>query len=152
TAGGIGGLHHVIGRVREERVQAMPTDFHMWRNAIEGLFDQYSVGGERLYQLSAGVVSHDRDLIHEFQPIDGFTRRPVHLVTVRIKTAAAIDEQHHRERQTVLAKVRDLLFGSVFVKQEIFQVQTTDNAGGLFLHHQRINLNQVGVDLDDVLR
>ena len=36
-----------------------------------------------------------------------FTRRTVNLVTVWIKPAAAVDKQHHRERQTVLAKVRD---------------------------------------------
>src|SRR5260370_20891045 len=118
----IGGMSRVVF-ICEKGVQAMPTGFSLWRNAIECLFDQYSVGCERLYQIGSGVVSHHRDLIHEFQTIDSFTRRTVHLVTVRIKTAAAIDEQHHRERQTVLAKVRDLLFRAVFVNEEVFSVQ-----------------------------
>ena len=59
------------------------------------------------------MVSHHRDLIYELKTIESFTRGMVHLVTVWIETAAAIDEQQHGERQTVLAKVRDLLFRAV---------------------------------------
>jgi hypothetical protein len=83
----------------------------------------------------------------------------MHLITVSIKThplratvnrVTAVDQQHHRERQLVGAKVRDLLFLAVFVKLEVFSIQSSDNASSIFLHYERIDLNQVSVDLDDV--
>src|SRR6185295_14562799 len=138
----------------------MATHRGWWRNTIECLFELNPVGGERLYQVGFGVVSHHRDLIRWLQTIESFTRRPMHLITVSIKThplratlnrVTAIDEQHHRERQLVRAKVRDLLFRAVFVKLEVLSIQPSDNASSILLHHERIDLNQVSVDLDDVI-
>ena len=48
--------------------------------------------------------------------------------------------------------MRDLLFRSIFVKQEIFLVQTADNARGVLLQDQRVNCHQIDVYLDDLGR
>jgi len=62
---------------------------------------------------------------------------------------APIDSHQHRERQLILAEVCDLLFDSIFVKQEIFFVQTADDARSVFLQHQRIDFDEIDIDLDD---
>ena len=61
-----------------------------------------------------------------------------------------IDSQHHRERQLILAEMGDLLFGSIFVKQEVFFVQTADDARSVLLQHQRIDFDEIDIDLDDI--
>jgi hypothetical protein len=61
-----------------------------------------------------------------------------------------IDSHHHRERQLILAEVGDLLFDSIFVKQEVFFVQTADDARSLLLQHQRIDFDEIDIDLDDI--
>ena len=81
---------------------------------------------------------------------DGFTCGAVHLVTVWIKTRAAIDDQDHRKRQLVLAKVSDLLLRSIFVNQEIFFLQAPDDARGILLQHQRIDFDQINIHLNYV--
>jgi hypothetical protein len=49
----------------------------------------------------------------------------------------------------ILAEVCDLLFDSIFVKQEIFFVQTADDARTVFLQHQRVDFDEIDIDLDD---
>jgi hypothetical protein len=50
--------------------------------------------------------------------------------------------------QTILAEVGDLLFDPIFVKQEIFFVQTADDARSVLLQHQRIDFDEIDIDLD----
>ena len=76
----------------------------------------------------------------------------VHLFAKRIETTASIDQQQHRKRQAVLTEVRDFLLRSIFVEQEIFFLQTTDDARSVLLQHQRVNRHQIDVDLYDFCR
>ena len=89
--------------------------FVMRWHLIERVFDQRAVARESLQQPRRVVISHHRDFIRRLQARDRVTGRAMHIAAERIETTAPIDQQEHRERQTVLTKVRDLLFGSVFV-------------------------------------
>src|ERR1700738_2747431 len=73
----------------------------------------------------------------------------MHLGAEWIETAAAIDQQKDGEWQTVLAEVGDLLLRSVFVKNKIFLFQSTHHARGGFLKHQRVDRDQIDINLDD---
>ena len=48
-----------------------------------------------------------------------------------------------------MAEVSDLLFDPIFVKQEIFFVQTPDDARSVLLQHQRIDFDEIDIDLHD---
>ncbi len=74
----------------------------------------------------------------------------MHFISKRIETTATIDQQKHRQRQSVLTKVRDLLFRAIFEKQEVFFLQTAHHARSFLLQHQRIDGDEIDVNLDDV--
>ena len=63
--------------------------------------------------------------------------------------AGPIDSKHHRERKLILVEVGDLLFDPVFVKQEIFFLQTTGDARRVLLQHQCIDFDEIDIDLHD---
>jgi hypothetical protein len=74
----------------------------------------------------------------------------MYLVSVCVKTGAAIDGQQHGKRQDVLTEVRDLLSRSIFVNQEIFFIQTPDDSRSILLQHQRIDFDQINIHLNYV--
>src|SRR5438270_319922 len=126
--------------------------FVMRWNAIERVLDQHSIARESLQQPRRVVISHHGDFIGRFQSIYCFERRVMHLVAKWIEAAAAINQQQHRKRQTVLTEMRDLLLRSIFVKQKIFFLQTADDACSVLLQHQRVNSDQIDVYLYDFRR
>src|ERR1043166_653273 len=126
----------------------------LW-NVIKRLLDQYSIGRERLNQLSGISEGHHCDLIDRFQTIDCFTGGAMCFIAPdieRLRTGRpTINSYHHRERQLILAEVCDLLFDAIFVKLEILLVQTADRARSVFLQHQRIDFDEIDIDLDDFI-
>jgi hypothetical protein len=145
----------VLRGVGKHDVEAMldVCSFSLLWNVIERLLDQYSVAGQRLNHLSGVGEGHHCDLIDRFQTIDCFTGGAMCFVAPNIDLIrtyrAPIDSHYHRERQLILAEVGNLLFDSIFVKQEIFFVQTADDARSVLLQHQRIDFDEVHVDRDD---
>src|SRR5437764_12239994 len=125
----------------------MVSFFVMWGNASERVLNQQAISRESLKQPRRVVISHYRDLIDWFQSGDSFHRGVMHLVAKWIETAASINQQQNRKGQAVLTKVRDLLFGSIFVKQKIFLLQPSDDARSILLQNQSVNGHQIDVYL-----
>jgi hypothetical protein len=128
--------------------------FRLLWNVIERALDQYAIASKRLNQFSGVGEGHHRDLIHRFETIDRFTGGAMCLVAPHIErmrtSRPSIDSDQHRERQLILAEVCDLLFDSIFVKQEISFLQTADDARSVLLQHQRIDFDEIDIDLNDV--
>src|SRR5712671_1164594 len=95
------------------------------------------------------MIGHDGHFISGLETRNGVTRGAMDLGVKWIQTTATIDQKQNRKRQTVLAKVCDLLLRSVFHEHEVFLLQSAEHPRGILLQDQRVDRHEIDINLDD---
>src|SRR6185436_11625754 len=104
----VAGADHVIRSPGEGFIQTVVGPFVLLGNSLQGALDLLAVASEFLNEFYIVLVGHHRHFVRLLQTSERFIRSAMHFCAIRINTAAAIDQQHHRKRQAILTEMCDL--------------------------------------------
>src|SRR5262245_22396922 len=151
TAHRIAGFVHVNGGVAQtfEERRSLSYDRRLFDMAYL-FYNQLPVDGEVLNQLRICGEGYHRHLVALLQPIQCQQGARLNLFENGADAAAQIHEQNDREREPVLAEMRDLLSDAVFVQFKIGGLQPIDYLAGLPVERLSIDHDQIGAQPDDL--